>query len=116
MPVRVHARQRVLVIAASGELDLVSVPLLDAAVDAALGGSWAVIVVDLADLQFIDVVGARPLLRLARQLPPERRLVIVNVSTRAEPALRWLGLGSFLVPVEELPLTCDQELTALLGH
>ena len=116
MPVRVHTRSRVMVIAVSGDVDLVSVALLEAAVDSAIAGSWPLVVVDLAELRFIDVVGARPLRRLVRGLPPERRTLIANVAAPAEPALRWLGLGEVLVTVEDLPLASDRELAALLGQ
>lgn len=102
-----------MVIAASGELDLVSFPLLEAAVDSAISGSWPVVVVDVGELQFIDVVGARPLVRLVRGLTPDRQALIVNVGPKLEPALRWLGLGEQLVPVEELPLASDRDLAAL---
>lgn len=103
-----------MVIAVSGDLDLVSVPLLDAAIDSALSGAWPVVVVDMAELRFIDVIGARPLVRLIRRLPPDREALIVNVSADVAPVLHWLGLSSLLVAVEELPLACDHELAALL--
>lgn len=104
-----------MVIAVSGEVDLVSVALLEAAVDSAIAGSWPLVVVDLAELDFIDVVGARPLRRLVRGLPAGRNAVIANVAPPVEPALRWLGLGDLLVTNEELPLASDRDLAALLG-
>lgn len=114
MPVRVHARTRVFVVALSGDLDVVSRPLLDAAVDSAVRGSWPVVVADLADLQFLDVAGAAPLDRLSASLPLTRRLLIVNASPRAAATLEALGLGDHLLSVEELPLATDDELAALL--
>ncbi len=115
MPVRIHPRTHVIVLALSGELDLVSQPLLDAAVDSALRGGWKVLVADLAELTFIDVAGAGPLTRLAESLSSARQLMLVNASPPVETALTALGLQRWLVALEQLPLTSDAELAELLG-
>jgi anti-sigma B factor antagonist len=49
----------------SGELDLATVPLLQAAFDQALSERTAQIVVDLAAVSFVDSTGLRTLLEMA---------------------------------------------------
>jgi len=113
MPVRVNARNRVFVITASGDLDLVSRALLDAAVDYAIMGDWSVIAVDLGELHFIDVVGAEPLHRLTLTIS-DRTILIVNCSPTVDRHLRLFGLGDWVVAVEQLPSVIDDELADLL--
>jgi anti-anti-sigma factor len=113
MPVRVHARTRVLVIGLSGDMDMVSRPLLDAAVDSAIRGTWPVVVVDAGELRFLDGAGAAPLDRLSASIPLTRRLLVVNAGPRVVETLSALGLGDHCVGVEELPLACDEEWAEL---
>lgn len=115
MPVRVQTRARVFVIAASGDLDLVSRPLIDAAVNSALAGKWRLIVVDVGQLRFVDVAGAGPLQHLVGALPADRMCLIVNADPNVQRTLQFLGLGSWVVPVEQLPLATDTELAQLLA-
>ncbi len=45
-----------------GELDLLGAPLLQEAIDRADGGTGAIMVLDLQDLQFVDSAGLRVIL------------------------------------------------------
>jgi anti-sigma B factor antagonist len=63
-PVRVDG---VLVLRVHGELDLVTAPVLEAAVTTALAESPAALVLDLTPTTFLDSSGARQVARAARQ-------------------------------------------------
>jgi anti-anti-sigma factor len=114
MAVRVHARRNVLVLTVSGALDLVSAPLLDSPVTSALRGSWRLVVVDVGTLEFVDVVGAAPLLRLAGGLAGGRRLVVTGAGRAVAGTLSRLGLEPFVVPVEATPELTDAAVEQLL--
>lgn len=55
-----------LVLAIHGELDLVTAPVLDKAVEDALAGSPALLALDLTPTTFLDSSGARQVARAAR--------------------------------------------------
>jgi anti-anti-sigma factor len=62
-----------------GELDMSGVPHTEAAVKAAAQLTDGRLVIDLSELAFMDVFGARALLRVADGvLSPEREVVIAN--------------------------------------
>ncbi|HEX3824321.1 MAG TPA: STAS domain-containing protein [Mycobacteriales bacterium] len=51
----------ILIVTLSGEIDIASAPDLTAALTAAVSGDWRVVAVACDQLEFIDIVGARPL-------------------------------------------------------
>ncbi|HEY1778092.1 MAG TPA: STAS domain-containing protein [Solirubrobacteraceae bacterium] len=56
-------------IIASGELDIATVPVLEAAFDAALASAAGRIVVDLGSITFIDSTGLRLLIKMTETCP-----------------------------------------------
>lgn len=78
------------VLAVAGELDLASVPVLDRALEDAVGGGDELVVLDFADLSFADVAGVHALTRWERRLQRRgRRLALINVR---DPITRVLNL------------------------
>jgi anti-anti-sigma factor len=62
-----------------GELDMNGVLEAERAVQEAAAGAGKLLVIDLADLRFMDLFGARALLRVADAAnTPQRRVVIAN--------------------------------------
>ncbi|GAA2601020.1 hypothetical protein GCM10010399_34750 [Dactylosporangium fulvum] len=61
----------------------------------AQAGGWTaaepVIVLDLADLQFIDVAGIRAMVRFAESITPERKLQVRHLSPTLRKVLRIVG-------------------------
>jgi anti-sigma B factor antagonist len=104
-----HERDHVAVLSASGEWDLASAEVLRSHLDRAIAGSWSVIVLDLAEVTFIDVTGVKPIRAAIKELrETSRQLLVVNPSPRIARTLKLLGLADWVVPVEQLP-------TPLLG-
>jgi len=65
----------------TGELDIATVPMLDAAFDAVYGDEAAeMIVVDLTELSFMDSTGIHLLLRMHAACEDDDRLRVVNGS------------------------------------
>jgi anti-sigma B factor antagonist len=93
---REPARQTVLCV--SGEVDLVTSPRLAAAVAGALGGRHRHVVVDLADVEFIDVTGIRVLLDAASQARKAGGdLLLRSPSRAARRALELLHLEAAMI-------------------
>ena len=53
-----------------GELDPASAPVLDAEINAVLGGGATELIIDMAGLSFIDSSGLRSLIRAQKQFDP----------------------------------------------
>jgi anti-sigma B factor antagonist len=80
-----------------GELDIASAPELAAALDALLTADHRVVVLDLADLSFLDCAGMRPIRSALSAL--RRRggtLVIRHPQPLVERTLRLAGLDEAL--------------------
>jgi anti-sigma B factor antagonist len=99
-----HARERVFVITAHGEWDLLTAPAMEQMLRTATSGKWPVVAVDLADVSFMDPAGCGPLraaIRRCRQAEVE--LFLVHPRPLVAQVLRICGLGGTVVPVEVLP-------------
>jgi anti-anti-sigma factor len=96
--VTIRLEQGATVVGLSGELDLASYPQLEHEIDRLLESAPEFVVLDLAELEFMDVAGMRSILRLDERLraegkrlavaatpPPTRRLLAL---TGQEQALR----------------------------
>jgi anti-sigma B factor antagonist len=84
-------------LAPAGELDIATVPLLEAAFDDIERGDATKIVVDLSGITFIDSTGIQLLLRMNERCNGDDRLEIV-ASTAVERLLDITGLR------DQLPL------------
>jgi anti-anti-sigma factor len=84
-------------LAPAGELDIATVPLLEAAFDEVERGSATKIVVDLSAITFIDSTGLQLLLRMNERCDEAQRLEIV-ASPAVERLLDITGLR------DQLPL------------
>ncbi len=88
-----------------GELDLSTVPRLDAAVDEALEGSGGFLVIDLSPTAFLDSSGARSLLAVARKAQAAGVRLFVLAPRSNGPVrltIDLLDLGAF-VPLVASP-------------
>lgn len=77
-----------------GELDLSTVPVLEGHLGGVLDGAGDV-VLDVADLDFIDSSGVRVLLSLARRIQDRGRLVIVNPPAQVRRVLDLVHAEAF---------------------
>jgi anti-sigma B factor antagonist len=88
--------------AVSGELDLATTPQLEQQVKAVLGDGARSVVVDLANLTFIDSTGLRLLLALSQQAREDGwKLLIVKPSEQMQTILKITGTGTELPIGEE---------------
>jgi anti-sigma B factor antagonist len=78
------------VIRVSGELDLSTVPSLEAELEAALGRAEGGVVVDLSDLEFIDSTGIAVLVRAMGESNGSERLSFVP--SRSDGVIRVLAM------------------------
>lgn len=98
LTVRTRHRKDATILAVGGELDLASAPKLERAVERACESGGSLVVLDLAELSFLDVAGAHTLLSSNRRLRESgKRLGLINVQrqlgrllslTRASEVLR----------------------------
>lgn len=80
-----------------GELDMASAPELAVALDALLAADHRVVVLELADLSFLDCAGMRPIRAALGALQKGGgTLVIRHPQPLVERALRIAGLGDAL--------------------
>ena len=80
-----------------GELDMASAPELAAALDGVLAAGPRVVVLELADLSFLDCAGMRPIRATLGALRSSGgTLVIRHAQPLVERALRLTGLGDAL--------------------
>jgi anti-anti-sigma factor len=92
-----------LVLAIDGELDLVTAPVLQQAVETALAGSPALLALDLTPTTFLDSSGVRQLARAARSAAHAgvpARVVCPNDNRTVRLVIDLLELQT-LVPVVE---------------
>jgi anti-anti-sigma factor len=81
----------------TGELDIATAPVLDAALDQAEAGSAAQILLDLAAVPFIDSSGLRTLIRAAdRAAANGGRLAIAGAGPQARRLFELSGAGGRL--------------------
>ena len=95
------------VIRAEGEIDIASAPLLDDAVDEAVGSGSHHVAVDLQPIVFMDSTGLRSLISAHRQLEKNGgRLVVIPGSGPVRRLLQVAGVEETLhlaASVEDLP-------------
>jgi anti-sigma B factor antagonist len=85
----------------SGELDLATTPQLEQRAGALLADGARSIVIDLANLNFIDSTGLRLLLLLSQRAADEGwRMRITRPSEQVQTILKITGTGTEL-PIEE---------------
>ena len=94
---------RVLTLALSGELDLVSSPILSEALDRASESDAELIVVDLRQLEFMDSTGLH-LLVTAQQRAHEagRRFALIRGADQVQRLFDLSGTAEFLPIVDSL--------------
>jgi anti-anti-sigma factor len=87
----------------SGELDLATTPLLEQQARTLVADGARSIVIDLAELNFIDSTGLRLLLQLNKEAANDGwRMLITRPSEQAQRILEITGMGAEL-PIEETP-------------
>jgi anti-sigma B factor antagonist len=82
----------------AGELDVVSADRLEATVQASLNGQ-ADVVLDVADVTFVDSTGIRAFIRLANQLAP-RPVVLRSPQPHVAHVLEIVRIEAFGVRLE----------------
>lgn len=81
------------VLAVSGEVDLLSAPVLGKEITAALDGVPALLVIDLTDVSFLASIGITALLEARRQARPGTQVrVVAPAQSVVERTLRLTGL------------------------
>jgi len=89
----------------AGDLDLYNAPALDDALVEVEGEKWPTIVLDLRELDFIDSMALRLIMRTqARAQQDGRRLVIVRGPEFLDRVLALSGLAEHLELVDEPPV------------
>ena len=95
--VQVHLRLK-------GDLDLYNAPEFDDALVAVEGEKWPTLVLDLRELEFLDSMALRLIMRTqARASQDGRRLVIVRGPAFLDRVLKVSGLAEHLELVDEPP-------------
>ncbi|MEU0539878.1 STAS domain-containing protein [Nocardia sp. NPDC005978] len=97
------------IVVAAGEVDVLSVPLLDRALRQALAGDPPTIAVDLTRVVFLDSSGLAVLARSARACPQPPRVV---ASPQARRPIETTGMTVMLTLFD----TLAQALAASLGQ
>ena len=96
--VQVHLRLK-------GDLDLYNAPAFDDALVAVEGEKWPTLVLDLRELEFLDSMALRLIMRTqARAQQDGRRLVIVRGPAFLDRVLTLSGLTQHLELVDEPPV------------
>lgn len=87
-----------------GDLDLYSAPELDDVLVAVEGEKWPMIVLDMRELDFIDSMALRLVMRTqARAAQDGRRMVVVRGPQFLDRVLQLSGLEGHLEIVDEPP-------------
>ena len=87
-----------------GDLDLYNAPAFDDALVAVEGEKWPTLVIDLRELDFLDSMALRLIMRThARAKQDGRRLVIVRGTEQIDRVLSLSGLDQHLELVDEPP-------------
>ena len=91
------------VVHASGDLDAVAGSGFRRAVQAAASGGAPLVVVDMAQVGFLDSAGLSALFGVHRQLPAGQRLALANVPRRMQRVLQITAVGTLLLVHEQGP-------------
>jgi anti-sigma B factor antagonist len=84
------------VVVASGEIDIATAPDFSRALDAALAARPAVLVIDLAMVEFIDSSGLNAMLQANHASGDDVRLVLQSPSDACRRVLKATGLDDVL--------------------
>jgi anti-anti-sigma factor len=96
--VQVHLRLK-------GDLDLYNAPAFDDALVAVEGEKWPTLVLDMRELEFVDSMALRLIMRTqARAKQDGRRLVLVRGPAFLDRVLTLAGLVEHLELVDEPPV------------
>ncbi|WP_067690131.1 STAS domain-containing protein [Nocardia jejuensis] len=87
------------VVAASGEIDIVSAPLLKSALDEAVQADPSMLIVDLSGITFLGSVGLSVLIALRESTTIELQIV---VSQQARRPIEVTGMAEFFTLTESL--------------
>ena len=94
MPLVIHPATDDGAIALVGELDAATASDLADRTEALVAGAGEALVLDVADLDYLDSAGIRALLRLENRLKARAaRLVLRDVAPKVHRMLRYSGLG-----------------------
>lgn len=96
----VRSEQEATLVAARGELDLLSAPLLSAEVGAILGADARPVAIDLTEITFIDSAGIHVLVNASQRA--RRHLAVICSPGPVARALGLLGLSEMLNVVSNL--------------
>jgi len=89
----------------TGDLDLYNAPAFDDALVAVEGEKWPTLVLDLRQLDFVDSMALRLIMRTqARATQDGRRLVVVRGPAFLDRVLTLAGLAEHLELVDEPPV------------
>jgi anti-sigma B factor antagonist len=92
---------RTVTLALSGELDLVSAPILDEALDRTYESGAELIIVDLRGLEFMDSTGLHRLVAAQHHLAERgRRLAVVRGGDQVHRLFELTGIGELLTIVD----------------
>jgi len=86
--------ERAVVVRATGEVDAASSAAFRDALDRAVATGRPLVVVDLADVSFLDSAGLSVVFGVQRELPVDRQLALGNVPTRMLRTLRLAAVPS----------------------
>jgi anti-sigma B factor antagonist len=92
-PVEIRFEDGVMVVRLSGELDISTVPVVTSLVEPALGQEQAKVLIDLADLEFMDSSGLALLLALAKRV---REVELLHPSAVIRRVIDATGLSDTL--------------------
>lgn len=85
---------RASVVRATGEVDAASAAAFRGALDRAVGSGRALVVVDLAEVSFLDSAGLSVVFGVQRELGLDRRLALGNVPVRVLRTLKLAAVPS----------------------
>ncbi len=99
--VRTHTFERATTLALGGELDLVSSPALERALDAVLASDAELIIVDLRGLEFMDSTGLHALVKAQHRMDElGRRFALVRGGDNVQRLFELTGVSDGLTIVE----------------
>lgn len=99
--VHTHAVSRATTLALSGELDLLSSPVLQRAVDAAAGSDVELIIVDLRQLEFMDSTGLHVIVQAQHRMHENgRRFVLIRGPEVVQRLFDLTGVADALTVID----------------
>ncbi len=109
MDISVHTSPRLTTITLDGELDSETAPLAEQRLLPLIGDDCKLLL-DMGQVSFMSSAGLRMLFALRRQLPPDGRLVLAQLSEQIKDTMSVTGFIEYFTVAETLP-----EATALLN-